>query len=69
MLIDSHELMPRYDALLERAVELLETGAGRRLELKREFETFAQVADATGSRVGSFFASLALQAARQLGEP
>lgn len=69
MLVDSHELMPRYDALLERAVELLETGAGRRLELSNEFETYAEEADATGSRVGRFFATLARQAARQLGEP
>lgn len=69
MLVDSHELMPRYDGLLARAVELLETGTGRRIELKDEFQTFAKEADATGSSVGSFFAALALQAARLLEEP
>jgi hypothetical protein len=68
MLVDSHELMPRYDALLARAVELLETGAGRRLQLEHEFESFAEEADATGSRVGAFFAALALKAAQQLSE-
>lgn len=68
MLVDSHELLPRYEALLQRAVELLETGEGRRLELKSELERFAGEADATGSRVGAFFAALARQAARELAE-